>query len=519
MPTPERIVSVLRLPRSKRFRAPPCAGLRGRGPVEVEDLPGLARLKIGVVRRPARAGPRSAAGSARSRSRPAGLAGFVGPSASRLSLCRPSAFGFSSALVGRLLLVALARQRRGDARAEHDQVDRTPHAHVLGRLREPLVDRAGVGRGEEVEVLAAGVEDRIGRVAQPVGDRPRPAGLQIVGVDGVIPGPIDQGVDDPAGVGRPGGAGHDRLVRPKDRRRGDLLDLPAAQVDPDTATPSCRCRRSCGCRATRRGSGRSRPRGDRRPSAGPCRRPGGRGAGIRPLRPRTRRSSGRRATRPGERSFTPGDSVRLRGSPFSAGTVTISPRYSNTARAPRGRNVGVADVLGRALDVSRPRVGQVAGHADLQPRARSRWPDRTDTDSPPARRSAGRRPRPTLRTGKSLVRGQLPDGLRLGVVGEQVVLAVAVRAEIDRPADPVRIEIVGAVRRAAESRRRDDRRGDRSRFASACRRGSASTAPSGRPAACRRSAGRRASSRPATACGIDSCVGIPPANGTVNSWL
>ena len=38
----------------------------------------------------------------------------------------------------------------------------------------------------------------------------------------------------------------------------------------------------------------------------------------------------------GERSCAPGVLVRLRASPFSAGTVTISPRNSNAARAPDG---------------------------------------------------------------------------------------------------------------------------------------------------------------------------------------
>jgi hypothetical protein len=38
----------------------------------------------------------------------------------------------------------------------------------------------------------------------------------------------------------------------------------------------------------------------------------------------------------GSRSKTPGEFVRLRGSPFSAGTVRISPRASKTARAPFG---------------------------------------------------------------------------------------------------------------------------------------------------------------------------------------
>jgi hypothetical protein len=38
----------------------------------------------------------------------------------------------------------------------------------------------------------------------------------------------------------------------------------------------------------------------------------------------------------GERSITRGEFVMLRGSPFSAGTVTISPRASNSARVAVG---------------------------------------------------------------------------------------------------------------------------------------------------------------------------------------
>jgi hypothetical protein len=38
----------------------------------------------------------------------------------------------------------------------------------------------------------------------------------------------------------------------------------------------------------------------------------------------------------GPRSCAPGVAVRYRGSPFSAGTVTISPRNSSATRAPEG---------------------------------------------------------------------------------------------------------------------------------------------------------------------------------------
>ena len=41
----------------------------------------------------------------------------------------------------------------------------------------------------------------------------------------------------------------------------------------------------------------------------------------------------------GDRSCAAAVLVRLRGSPFSAGTVTISPRNSNAARAPVGDSV------------------------------------------------------------------------------------------------------------------------------------------------------------------------------------
>ena len=49
----------------------------------------------------------------------------------------------------------------------------------------------------------------------------------------------------------------------------------------------------------------------------------------------------------GSRSITPGVLVRLRGSPFSAGTVMISPRAANTARAPLGDTAGAAQTFAR----------------------------------------------------------------------------------------------------------------------------------------------------------------------------
>ena len=47
----------------------------------------------------------------------------------------------------------------------------------------------------------------------------------------------------------------------------------------------------------------------------------------------------------GERSLAAGVLVRFRASPFSAGTVTISPRNSNAGPHAGRRDGGVADVL------------------------------------------------------------------------------------------------------------------------------------------------------------------------------
>ena len=95
--------------------------------------------------------------------------------------CFSSAFGSSFLCLGpscsfRLLgafLVALLEQRVGRRLLERDQVGRERHGHVGERLVEPVLDRAGIGRGEEVEVLAAGVEDRPARLGEAIGERER----------------------------------------------------------------------------------------------------------------------------------------------------------------------------------------------------------------------------------------------------------------------------------------------------------------------------------------------------------
>ena len=72
-----------------------------------------------------------------------------------------------------LLLVALLGERRRQILAQHGQVDVAGLAHVAAGLREPVEERTGVGRAEEVEVLAAAIEDRLGDFGQAVGDRER----------------------------------------------------------------------------------------------------------------------------------------------------------------------------------------------------------------------------------------------------------------------------------------------------------------------------------------------------------
>ena len=125
----------------------------------------------------------------------------------------------------------------------------------------------------------------------------------------------------------------------------------------------------------------------------------------------------------GERSWTPGVSVRLRGSPFSAGTVTISPRNSKTARAPLGETAAFRIHCEPLTKRSRSSARSVATPID-EPAA---WPSgrrHRGGARRPARRRSGPAPAEAERTGKSLKLGQLLDLLGGRVEGEQVELAV-----------------------------------------------------------------------------------------------
>ena len=124
--------------------------------------------------------------------------------------------------------------------------------------------------------------------------------------------------------------------------------------------------------------------------------------------------------------------------------MTISPRNSNTARAPDGES-DASWIYLRAAHEARARLAQIGRHADRQLAA-----------------LAGRRVEQVQVAGLLVddlaaagggvqdrevgVPGELLDRLRLRVVRVQVELAVAVGAEVDRVADPHRI---GVVARAA----------------------------------------------------------------------
>ena len=108
------------------------------------------------------------------------------------------------------LLVALLRERRDHALGEHGQVHLLLAAHVRAREREPVVDRPGVGRDQEVEVLARSVERRARGVGEPVAHRVGLAVGERVEEEPVEIGRRVLGVGEEARVGRPGVLQHER---------------------------------------------------------------------------------------------------------------------------------------------------------------------------------------------------------------------------------------------------------------------------------------------------------------------
>ena len=67
----------------------------------------------------------------------------------------------------------------------------------------------------------------------------------------------------------------------------------------------------------------------------------------------------------GSRSATAGLLVRLRMSPFSAGTVTISPWISKTARAPVGEMLAFRMRLASSFSKCGRNLGKLAGKAHV----------------------------------------------------------------------------------------------------------------------------------------------------------
>ena len=143
----------------------------------------------------------------------------------------------------------------------------------------------------------------------------------------------------------------------------------------------------------------------------------------------------------GVRSITPGVLVRLRTSPFSAGTVSTSPCASNTARTPVGEMRGVAQFARHVLE-ARPHFVEVGGDLDVDGVFLAAG-DVVDVHLPEllvddaARSGAGRH---DVLAG---VPYQLGDLLRLGIVAEESHRAIAIGEEIGLVADPHRIDIVG----------------------------------------------------------------------------
>ena len=134
--------------------------------------------------------------------------------------------------VGGPFLVALLQERIGRRLGERDQVDRGGRLHVGVGLVEPVVDRAGVGRGQEIEVLAALVESRLAGLGETVGHAGRLVVFDRVEPDLLEAGAIGERVSEPLRVGGPGVVGPRRSPRPVDRLGGDAFDDSALQVDP-----------------------------------------------------------------------------------------------------------------------------------------------------------------------------------------------------------------------------------------------------------------------------------------------
>ena len=105
-----------------------------------------------------------------------------------------------------LFVVALGRDGRGAVLGQHHHVGGGSLRAVERREIDAGLGGAVVGGGEEVEVLAVGVEGRAGGVAHAVGDLGGFVGFQRVEKDGVQLVVEVAVIGDPLGVRRPDGA-------------------------------------------------------------------------------------------------------------------------------------------------------------------------------------------------------------------------------------------------------------------------------------------------------------------------
>ena len=99
------------------------------------------------------------------------------------------------------------------------------------RLVEPVLDRPGVGRGQEIKVLAAGVEDRLAGLGQAVGQG---VGLVLVAGNRARSSGSRRcwSACRPATSSRATSLSLRVLDRAVDRLGGDPLDRAGGQVDP-----------------------------------------------------------------------------------------------------------------------------------------------------------------------------------------------------------------------------------------------------------------------------------------------
>ncbi len=288
--------------------------------------------------------------------------------------------GLGLGFLDRLLLVAFRGERGGQVAAQHDGVDVAGGHAVDAREVGPGEAAAEVGRGGDVEVFAAAVEDREGGVAHAVGE---PAGLaagQRMDENRVEQVGLALRPDDPGAVGRPA-----RLDRASVRPTAAVSILVGFFLS--MSRYQRLRRRSAKASFLLSGDqhrllveGRRLARHDLAHLA--------LAAGLTQVERVFARLVGEvgdpfAVRRPGgSRSITPGVWVRLRASPFSAGTVRISPRASNTARRAGRRDAAAAEQLADlgvarahsrevAFDLDRHLAGGAAGGIEEEDRCRT----------------------------------------------------------------------------------------------------------------------------------------------------